>query len=101
MRNLRGSTDLVNIITKPNMIVQENKNNIFIVEDSEQLKKWNYFYGNVFYVIDYGYQIRFYLDYKNMTYVQTIKPSSTKEMAKRQSFSSVYKIGRYVQNLSN
>ena len=49
-----GLKEYVSVITKPHQRQFRSKNNIFIVEGTEQLQKWNYDYSNVLYVIDYG-----------------------------------------------
>lgn len=49
-----GLRDHVAVVTKPHQSQLRSKNNIFVVEGTEQLLAWNYDYSNVLYVVDYG-----------------------------------------------
>lgn len=83
------------MISRPHQPQSRSKNNIFIVEGTEQLLTWNYDYANVLYVVDYGKELKYTYSYTLDTYVRTIRDSSTFEKARRMSVAGVSRIGRY------
>jgi hypothetical protein len=49
-----GFDSNISIISKPYQPILKSKSNIFIVEETFQLLKWNYDYSNAVFVVDYG-----------------------------------------------
>jgi hypothetical protein len=53
----------VAVVTRPHQPQLRSRNNVFIVEGTEQLLAWNYDYANVLYVLDYGQEVKFTYNY--------------------------------------
>jgi hypothetical protein len=66
----------VAVVTRPHQPQLRSRNNVFIVEGTEQLLAWNYDYANVLYVLDYGQEVKFTYNYTHETFVRTIRVSS-------------------------
>jgi hypothetical protein len=58
-----GLKEHVSVVTKAHQRQSRSRNNVFVVEGTEQLLAWNYDYSNVLYVIDYSRQNKFTFNY--------------------------------------
>ena len=63
-----GLRDCVNVVTRAHQQQPRTKNNIFLVEGTEQLLAWNYDYANVVYAVDYGTEKHITFNYELCTY---------------------------------
>ena len=61
--------EIVNLVYKPHQILNNYKNNIFLVSNINQLKSWDYDYRKVAYVLDYQRETAFRFDYEIGAYV--------------------------------